>query len=79
MLLATTKFSDFGTRFKLFVGMDLTCGILCCRVDLDMVFSVPQKAPTPNSELSAPSLVFKAVQGRVTEDAIGYVLHILPG
>ena len=55
MLLATTKYSDFGTRFKFL--WDLTSLVAYSVAVLIWIwfFSVPQKAPTPSSELSAPS------------------------
>ena len=55
MLLATTKFSDFGTRFKLLWGWTSLVAYSVAVLIWIWFFSVPQKAPTPNSELSAPS------------------------
>ena len=55
MLLATTKYSDFGTRFKFL--WDVTSLVAYSLAVLIWIwfFSVPQKAQTPSSELSAPS------------------------
>jgi hypothetical protein len=55
MLLTTTKYSDFGTRFKFL--WDLTSLVAYSVAVLIWIwfFSVPQKAKTPISELSAPS------------------------
>ena len=55
MLLATTKYSDFGTRFKFL--WDVTSLVAYSLAVLIWIwfFSVPQKAQTPGSELSAPS------------------------
>jgi hypothetical protein len=55
MLLATTKFSDFGTRFKLLWGWTSLVAYSLAVLIWIWFFSVPQKAETPNSELSAPS------------------------
>ena len=35
--------------------MDLGCGILCCRVDLDMVFQYAAESGNPKPKVSAPS------------------------
>jgi hypothetical protein len=54
-LLTTTAFSDFGTRFRfLWRATSLVAYSLAVLIWI-WFFSVPQKAPTPNSELSAPS------------------------
>jgi hypothetical protein len=54
-LLITTKLSDFGTRFMfLWNVVSLVAYSLAVLIWI-WFFSVPQKAPTPNSELSAPS------------------------
>jgi hypothetical protein len=55
MLLATTKFSDFGTRFKLLWGWTSLVAYSLAVLIWIWFFSVPQKAQTPSSELSAPS------------------------
>jgi hypothetical protein len=55
MLLATTKFSDFGTRFKLLWGWTSLVAYSVAVLIWIWFFSVPQKAQTPSSELSAPS------------------------
>jgi hypothetical protein len=55
MLLTTTKYSDFGTRFKFL--WDVTSLVAYCLAVLIWIwfFSVPQKADKPSPELSAPS------------------------
>jgi hypothetical protein len=55
MLLATTKFSDFGTRFKTLWGWTSLVAYSLAVLIWIWFFSVPQKAQTPGSELSAPS------------------------
>lgn len=55
MLLATTKFSDFGTRFKTLWGLTSLVAYSVAVLIWIWFFSVPQKAQTQNSELSAPS------------------------
>jgi hypothetical protein len=55
MLLTTTKFSDFGTRFKLLWGWTSLVAYSVAVLIWIWFFSVPQKAQTPSSELSAPS------------------------
>jgi hypothetical protein len=55
MLLTTTKFSDFGTRFKFLWGWTSLVAYSVAVLIWIWFFSVPQKAETPNPELSAPS------------------------
>ena len=55
MLLTTTKFSDFGTRFKFLWGVTSLVAYSLAVLIWIWFFSVPQKAETPSSELSAPS------------------------
>ncbi|MFZ2084460.1 MAG: hypothetical protein WAU92_08185, partial [Candidatus Sulfotelmatobacter sp.] len=55
MLLTTAKFSDFGTRFKLLWGWTSVVAYSVAVLIWIWFFSVPQKAKTPSSELSAPS------------------------
>jgi hypothetical protein len=55
MLLATIKFSDFGTRFKLLWGWTSLVAYSVAVLIWIWFFSVPQKIETPVTELSAPS------------------------
>jgi hypothetical protein len=55
MLLTTTKFSDFGTRFKLLWGWSSLVAYSVSVLIWIWFFSVPQKTQVPSSELSAPS------------------------
>jgi hypothetical protein len=55
MLLTTTKFSDFGTRFKLLWSVTSVVAYSVAVLIWIWFFSAPQKAETPNPELSAPS------------------------
>jgi hypothetical protein len=55
MLLTTTKFSDFGTRFKLLWGWTSLVAYSVAVLIWIWFFSVPQKSETPGTELSAPS------------------------
>jgi hypothetical protein len=55
MLLTTTKFSDFGTRFKLLWGWTSLVAYSLAVVIWIWFFSVPQKVETPISEVSALS------------------------
>jgi hypothetical protein len=55
MLLTTTKFSDFGTRFKLLWGWTSLVAYSVAVLIWIWFFSVPQKVETPSRELSAPS------------------------
>jgi hypothetical protein len=55
MLLTTTKFSDFGTRFKLLWGWTSVVAYSVAVLIWIWFFSVPQKAETPSPDLSAPS------------------------
>jgi hypothetical protein len=55
MLLTTTKFSDFGTRFKFLWGVTSLVAYSVAVLMWIWFFSVPQKTKTLNSELSAPS------------------------
>jgi hypothetical protein len=55
MLLTTTKFSDFGTRFKFLWGVTSLVAYSLAVLIWIWFFSVPQKTQTPSSELSAPS------------------------
>src|ERR1700733_1753517 len=55
MLLTTTKFSDFGTRFKVLWSVTSVVAYSVAVLIWIWFFSVPQKAETPSSELSAPS------------------------
>jgi hypothetical protein len=54
-LLITTKFSDFGTRFKLLWGWTSIVAYSFAVLIWIWFFSVPQKTDTPSSKLSAPS------------------------
>jgi hypothetical protein len=54
-LLTTTKFSDFGTRFTFLWGVTSLVAYSAAVLIWIWFFSVPQKAETPNPELSAPS------------------------
>ncbi len=54
-LLATTKFSDFGTRFTFLWSVTSLVAYSLAVLIWIWFFSVPQKAETPNPELSAPS------------------------
>ena len=54
-LLLTTKFSDFGTRFKFFWDATLVVAYSLAVLIWIWFFSVPQKMETPSSEMSAPS------------------------
>ena len=55
MLLTTTKFSDFGTRFKFLWGVTSLVAYSVAVLIWIWFFSVPQKTQTLSSELSAPS------------------------
>ena len=55
MLLTTTKFSDFGTRFKLLWGWTSLVAYSVAVLIWIWFFSVPQKVQTPSPELSGPS------------------------
>jgi hypothetical protein len=55
MLLSTTKFSDFGTRFKLLWGWTSLVAYSVAVVIWIWFFSVPQKVETSSSQLSTPS------------------------
>jgi hypothetical protein len=55
MLLTTAKFSDFGKRFKFLWSVTSVVAYSVAVLIWIWFFSVPQKAPTPSSELSAPS------------------------
>ncbi len=55
MLLTTAKYSDFGTRFKFLWDMTSLVAYSVAVLIWIWFFSVPQKAQTPSSELSAPS------------------------
>jgi hypothetical protein len=55
MLLTTTKFSDFGTRFKLLWGWTSLVAYSLAVVIWIWFFSVPQRVETPISEVSALS------------------------
>lgn len=55
MLLATTKFSDFGTRFTFLWGVTSIVAYSVAVLIWIWFFSVPQKAQTPVTKLSAPS------------------------
>ena len=55
MLLTTTKFSDFGTRFKFLWSVTSVVAYSVAVLIWIWFFSVPQKAEIPSSELSAPS------------------------
>jgi hypothetical protein len=55
MLLTTTKFSDFGTRFKFLWGVTSLVAYSVAVLIWIWFFSVPQKIRTLSSELSAPS------------------------
>jgi hypothetical protein len=54
-LLMTTKFSDFGTTFKFLWGWTLLVAYSVAVLIWIWFFSVPQKAETPNPNVSAPS------------------------
>ncbi|MGD0568111.1 MAG: hypothetical protein ABSA78_06870 [Candidatus Sulfotelmatobacter sp.] len=54
-LLMTTKFSDFGTSFKLLFGWTLLVAYSVAVLIWIWFFSSPQKAETPNPDVSAPS------------------------
>jgi len=54
-LLTTTKFSDFGTRFKLLWGWTSVVAYSVAVLIWIWFFSVPQKTRTQSSELPAPS------------------------
>jgi hypothetical protein len=55
MLLTTTKFSDFGTRFKLLWGWTSLVAYSVAVLIWIWFFSVPQKVETPIPEMSALS------------------------
>jgi hypothetical protein len=55
MLLTTTKFSDFGTRFKFLWSVTSVVAYSVAVLIWIWFFSVPQKAETPSPDLSAPS------------------------
>jgi|SRR5712671_1368192 len=55
MLLTTTKFSDFGTRFKLLWGWTSLVAYSVAVLIWIWFFSVPQKLETPIAEISALS------------------------
>jgi hypothetical protein len=55
MLLTTTKFSDFGTRFKLLWGWTSIVAYSLAVLIWIWFFSVPQEIETLNTERSAPS------------------------
>jgi hypothetical protein len=55
MLLTTTKFSDFGTRFKFLWSVSSVVAYSVAVLIWIWFFSVPQKAETPGPDLSAPS------------------------
>ena len=57
MLLTTTKFSDFGTRFKLLWGWTSVVAYFLAVLIWIWFFSVPQKAENPSPERSALSPV----------------------
>ena len=54
-LLITTKLSDFGTRFMFLWNVVSLVAYSVAVLIWSWFFSVPQKAQTPGSELSAPS------------------------
>ncbi|MFZ2002481.1 MAG: hypothetical protein WB616_00105 [Candidatus Sulfotelmatobacter sp.] len=54
-LLTTTAFSDFGTRFIFLWSVTSVVAYSVAVLIWIWFFSVPQKAKTPSSELSAPS------------------------
>ena len=54
-LLMTTKFSDFGTKFIPLWSLTSLVAYSVAVLIWIWFFSVPQKAETPSSELSAPS------------------------
>jgi hypothetical protein len=56
MLLTTTKFSDFGTRFKLLWGWTSLVAYSVAVLIWIWFFSVPQKVETLIPDMSAPSL-----------------------
>jgi hypothetical protein len=55
MLLTTTKFSDFGTRFKLLWGWTSIVAYSLAVLIWIWFFSVPQEIETLNTEQLAPS------------------------
>jgi hypothetical protein len=55
MLLTTTKFSDFGTRFKFLWGVTSLVAYSVAVLIWIWFFSVPQKTSNSSSELLAPS------------------------
>jgi hypothetical protein len=55
MLLTTTKFSDFGTRFKFLWSVSSVVAYSVAVLIWIWFFSVPQKAETPSPDLSVPS------------------------
>ena len=55
MLLSTTKYSDFGTRFRLLWGWTSLVAYSVAVLIWIWFFSVPQKVETPISQLSVPS------------------------
>jgi hypothetical protein len=55
MLLATAKFSDFGTRFKLLWGVTSVVAYSVAVLIWIWFFSVPQKVEPTSSQLSVPS------------------------
>ena len=54
-LLATTKFSDFGTKFRIMWGLTSLVAYSLAVLIWIWFFSVPQKAETPGSSSAAPS------------------------
>lgn len=54
MLLTTTAFSDFGTRFTFLWGVSSLVAYSVAVLIWIWFFSVPQRMETPNPELSAP-------------------------
>ncbi len=54
-LLATTKFSDFGTKFRILWGLTSLVAYSLAVLIWIWFFSAPQKAETPGSSSSAPS------------------------
>ncbi len=55
MLVTTTQFSDFGTRFKFLWSVTSLVAYSLAVLIWIWFFSAPQKAETPSPELSAPS------------------------
>jgi len=55
MLIVTTKFSDFGTRFKFLWGRTSLVAYSVAVLIWIWFFSVPQKVDTTSSQLSVPS------------------------